>query len=553
MAPQPRSASAGKGKARTYLCLPCGTRHPPPTGAACTARHRGLTKTRSTSTAAGPAKTRLASANTGTSQTRRLAVRGPGRPRKSVAPPWLHSEDDDDLQFLLCQSRAEAQRERRPRDDTSTMQVSGTERRPPALARNDKRAREDDTDVAAAPARKRPTPVPRHSILAPPAPVLSPSSTYSEPPSNSNELVGSLMSQISAMQQANQAQCERLARENQADREMFRQSIAQVNARMDHLAQQRPLLDSFHAQTQPLASTPAHSPDPRPSTSTALPTPAPRHVVPPPQSVTLNRDNPFPDGQPTIPDVTPRQLQQATDPAKALRANITSADVADRILKVVGILEESDAERGSKSGNGKRSKKKLAKWPSDYVYRLDDEEPAYDTLSAPEFVSGYLSITLETLPNITDNDIARGHMFYLRGLMEDCPELGWEAVRMAHKMVLNAIELKRLTWADTEAVQKLKTTAMQRVHRRLVGGGAPNIDSASKPCTDFQSLSCAHDTDHNAGTETLLHLCVFCYSQGKRHPHALVNCRKAKEGLPNPSEPKTKSKNSKPRAGKKPE
>ena len=59
---------------------------------------------------------------------------------------------------------------------------------------------------------------------------------------------------------------------------------------------------------------------------------------------------------------------------KTLRRNDSSSDMADHILKVVGILEEGAQGCKSKQGLSKRSiRKKIAKWPSDYVFRLDDQ------------------------------------------------------------------------------------------------------------------------------------------------------------------------------------
>ena len=331
---------------------------------------------------------------------------------------------------MLALSQAQS-RAKRPRDDASASESEG-----PAT-------------------KRRPVPAPRHSILEPAEHRLSSSTITSEAPEPGNDLVMSLMAQISSLQQANQAQADRMAQEHYADHEMFRQSLAAVNAQMDNIVHPRGNTDKSINVPQPRASTPTPVLASRRFSSGLPPAPTPREADRQSTSPIHAPNNIFPNGQPAIPDVNPQQLQRKGEPVQALRNNVTSADVADRIMKDVGILEDSELERRAKNGTGKQNsrKHKLAKWPSDYVLRLDDEEPAYDTLSAPEVVAGYLSLTEETLPAIPENRTALGHMHYLRGLMEDCPELGWEAIRIAHKMVLTAIELKRLTWADTEAVQ----------------------------------------------------------------------------------------------------
>ena len=191
---------------------------------------------------------------------------------------------------------------------------------------------------------------------------------------------------------------------------MFRQSLAAVNAPLDNIVHPRGNTSHSPGLPHPVLA-------PRPSSSGLPPAPTPRAADGQSTSPIHAPNNIFPNGQPAIPDVTPQQLQREGEPVTT---------TSHRIMKAVGILEDSELERRAKNGTGKQNsrKHKLAKWPYDYVFRLDDEEPAYDTLSAPEIVAGYLSLTEETLPAIPENRTALGHMHYLRGLMEDCPELG---------------------------------------------------------------------------------------------------------------------------------
>ena len=90
MAPEPRSTSSTKGKARIYLCKPCGVRHATPTGLRCPlAQANGLVPTPSTSKGAKKSSNRsTTSAPSGSSRPR-------GRPRKyplltDAFPPGTH-------------------------------------------------------------------------------------------------------------------------------------------------------------------------------------------------------------------------------------------------------------------------------------------------------------------------------------------------------------------------------------------------------------------------------------------------------------------------------
>ena len=115
--------------------------------------------------------------------------------------------------------------------------------------------------------------------------------------------------------------------------------------------------------------------------------------------------------------------------------------------------------------------------------------------------------------------------------MEDCPQWTFPTVKMAHRQVLQAIDYKRLRWSDTEAVYKHKTEALHRVHRKQAdeASAAANTMPAGNPCQAFQTLSCPYEGDHSNDTTTFLHCCAFCHAKGRRHIHALTNCRKSKE------------------------
>ena len=112
-------------------------------------------------------------------------------------------------------------------------------------------------------------------------------------------------------------------------------------------------------------------------------------------------------------------------------------------------------------------KRKEAKWPYDYIVRMEDDDPQFDTLEVSEFVSGYLSIMEEVVPVTPDNAKLLAHLHYLRQLMDDCVSFDWNDVRSTHRQVLMAIELIRLKWEDTAGVKEAKALALSRIrHNR---------------------------------------------------------------------------------------
>ena len=58
----------------------------------------------------------------------------------------------------------------------------------------------------------------------------------------------------------------------------------------------------------------------------------------------------------------------------------------------------------------------------DYIFRMYDDEPSYDSLTPSEFMSGYMTIIEEALPDIPEVNAALKHIHYARNLMEDVPQ-----------------------------------------------------------------------------------------------------------------------------------
>ena len=229
---------------------------------------------------------------------------------------------------------------------------------------------------------------------------------------------------------------------------------------------------------------------------------------------------------PTADQVTPEDLRDATRPVKRLRKDKSSATAAKELLQEIGYVAANKGKLSSDRGAPE------AAWPEDYIDRLDGSEPTYESLSQSEFVAGYLSIMEEDTPVCPQTDRLIRHIHYLRGLMEDCFEVDWNIVRMAHKQVLNAIEHGRLRWEDTRACLDIKTTALHRVLRIPAQTSQKAIvrEQPVNPCPLFQSLTCQLPGEHTTDGILYAHCCSYCHrTTGRKNSHAETNCNKKQE------------------------
>ena len=68
-----------------------------------------------------------------------------------------------------------------------------------------------------------------------------------------------------------------------------------------------------------------------------------------------------------------------------------------------GRSDRFSRKRQGSQGYLSKHTKSLADWQHKHVFRLNNEEPDYDTLTPMEFVGGYLSIMEERIPQIPEN------------------------------------------------------------------------------------------------------------------------------------------------------
>ena len=132
--------------------------------------------------------------------------------------------------------------------------------------------------------------------------------------------------------------------------------------------------------------------------------------------------------------------------------------MAERMKQVTGITGDttdentSDEEEQPPPRRGKHLKSGIDRtgasmvlhkvaWPHEIVYTSEGKPAAYQDLSIPLFVQGYLIIM------VTEEGL-------IQDLMSHTQLYGWERARTFHGVCLNQIEQGHFTWTDGE--EKLK-------------------------------------------------------------------------------------------------
>ena len=530
MAPVPTTSSPAKGKARAYLCGPCGCRHSAPTGRNC--RQQKQRKAR-----AALVDTRRSPLKSGEKPKRKV-----GRPRKQPVPVLpvaddSMSEEESIESVLLPLQRASAGRPvpaPRFRVPTATTRRAATPLPGPSddTVLTETRGQVDDGTTT-----------------------LGNATRSAGPGQSDTQLILEQIAQLRANNSAEirrielEARQERLREQegHKAEKEFLTNTILSIQQSIASLrapvAPDAPVSAPVTVAASPAANAPVQ---PRLPVTELRNPPVPIQPTQPPHDVaaapvsqapTVSKATavaaPSLQGQPAAMNVTAEDISTADDPIQMLRRDKPSSNVASLILQEVGLTRVIELDKAQKGKASNKSSNKIkagaAKWPNDYVIRLDsDEDPTYDSLTETEFVSGYISIMAEVTPNIPQNAKLIQHLLYLRQLMDDCASLDWAQVRTAHRLVLMAIVHQRLDWSDAAAVKEEKAVALNRVRRKIeVPTPKPATNPYEVPCAPYQKNTCLYSGDHIADGITALHCCAHCHKKtGKQHPHMQKDCHK---------------------------
>ena len=232
------------------------------------------------------------------------------------------------------------------------------------------------------------------------------------------------------------------------------------------------------------------------------------------------------------PDQAARQLAPEAPPAltDSVRARMAELRLlSDSDSDDDQPLRRKKEKKGKRSGRGKTSDDVVVRevdWPHFYVYRGHSRKPAtYENLSIAEFVFGYVSIVLDGQESAATQATMLSH---LRELMHDAMDFPWHNVRNFHGVVLNQMELARISWQDGQTIENLRRTYSRRsdgVHEQT----SPSGQQTPLCCFRYQRGDCPHPHDHRTSRGLLKHMCAFCLNiTGSQFPHAEVDCERKK-------------------------
>ena len=227
--------------------------------------------------------------------------------------------------------------------------------------------------------------------------------------------------------------------------------------------------------------------------------------------------------------------QQAT-PTSLQHDHQLQDKVGPRLKELLGIDSDTDSEReedGSaktkrakskkKSGRKRTAEDKVVKeqdWPHLYIYKGPARKAAeYENLSLSEFVQGCTCIIMECKEART-KDIMLQH---LNELMEDCSDYGFEAVRNYHAIVLSEMEQNRLTWQDTEKIQRLRRQYAKKHCTKTMAAEAKGKvnETTTTACKSWNAGSCTKENGHDGKG----HYGSYCITIGYKRKHQEKECR----------------------------
>ena len=192
--------------------------------------------------------------------------------------------------------------------------------------------------------------------------------------------------------------------------------------------------------------------------------------------------------------------------SRTLKADANlSGKVRERMatLRLLEDCEASDDDSGkTKTSKGKKSGRlrtahEIAQreldWPHYYVYRTDAnverKGARFHDLTVQEFAYGFLS----QIRQGSDDEGVRTKMYrHLEEIMRDAADFPWVNVRNYHGILMSQMEMNRLTWADTAAIQELRVTYVHRAPAHKYVTDIKKHDGKKLFCLPYQEGRCSY-------------------------------------------------------------
>ena len=237
------------------------------------------------------------------------------------------------------------------------------------------------------------------------------------------------------------------------------------------------------------------------------------------------------------PPVDPVQTYKAQGviPTREYLAN--SVDVQREVSKRLAELETTTRAElpGNthkfKSGRFRTSESSVnnfVRWPHEMVYiGASRKRILYDELTPVQWMLGFLRCLQE------QRDTATSQHMLSHGInvLQDAVDVSFPVAKGAYAVTMHEMEEGRVTWGDTERLERIR----QLYTQRHLFQGTPEVASQAgktamqgnnrQVCAAYQNGSCSSETDHRDNGILQRHICAHCVKTVKKaHNHPQSSC-----------------------------
>ena len=211
-----------------------------------------------------------------------------------------------------------------------------------------------------------------------------------------------------------------------------------------------------------------------------------------------------------------------------LRRSVEVQREVDARLQELRTLNEQGKFKSQRGCSDTVFCKQEVPWPHNYILTGNTKSRAtYDNLSMSQWVAGICQIIREQ----SDLTVKNQMLDYISDLMEDSHDFVWQAAKGCHAVLLVKMEEGKVTWGDTNKIDRIRRAHTQKIQSGQVSGAGNKKSVKSRtplPCRFYQKGTCGQSQDHENGGQSYLHVCSVCFKNGKSYSHPSKDCKKPK-------------------------
>ena len=176
------------------------------------------------------------------------------------------------------------------------------------------------------------------------------------------------------------------------------------------------------------------------------------------------------------------------------------------------------------------------RWPNEYIGREDGYSPTYDQLTYSELVCGIFRGLARQLPKSSSTFSVEQQLHYYAEMFYEAPISNFQNAKMAHRMVLEALEKKDLTSDKWEDWDIKRQQVISRLHRSASTTSKPNNNNNNgngnkskpkppkvlrvTPCEYWNAGTCQIKAEEHPGARVMwTHICASCFLKGEKVKH----------------------------------